>query len=491
MARRGFLDYVLGGAVGGLEGLAQQRAAEEEKKRMADAAAMDQARFLISSGFRIAPPADDTIDPAARSILPPLEMPSTARPSLSPMTMPSIAPRPSAGVSRALSAALNRGMGVDPTKSSLSRGLNVDPLAMDRSGSNMMEMFERAKQTRAAQEAIATSVNLPSGQTIRLLAPESDDAKLDRELRKYEAQQGVITARQKAEQDRANRGFFAILSRAKALPEGVKYEDVQDIDLKPFFQEYTQGRSAEAAYSRAQLNANTQASLVTIVEGIDPTTGRPTLIQAPRGGGSLRLTGFDAPGKGLSPAAQKVIDMSKNISQDDLDFVRSYMPMPKYDASGKVIGYSDPKERLGRGEALIGGIASATQGATGEILYSGTSPEVQRLNNIIESISDRKALQEQGGRLSDRDVTIKRREVSVRGGDVNNNALLYRKLNTALDWAKPPEQASSQQTLKPQGLTKAQFASQWKAANPKGNDELLESYARKLQSAWTASQGGR
>jgi hypothetical protein len=183
MARRGFLDYVLGGAVGGLEGLAQQRAAEAEKKRMADAAAMDQARFLISSGFRIAPP--ETEDPAARSILPPLEMPSTTRASLSPMTMPSIAPRPSAGVSRALSAAVNRGMGVDPTKSSLSRGLNVDPLAMDRSGSRMTEMFEAAKDTRAAQEAIAASVNLPSGQTIRLLAPESDDAKLDRELRKY------------------------------------------------------------------------------------------------------------------------------------------------------------------------------------------------------------------------------------------------------------------------------------------------------------------
>jgi hypothetical protein len=38
MARRGLLDYFLGGAVGGLEGLAQQRAAEAEKKRMADAA---------------------------------------------------------------------------------------------------------------------------------------------------------------------------------------------------------------------------------------------------------------------------------------------------------------------------------------------------------------------------------------------------------------------------------------------------------------------
>jgi hypothetical protein len=39
MARRGILDYILGGTVGGLEGLAQQRAAEDEKKRMADALA--------------------------------------------------------------------------------------------------------------------------------------------------------------------------------------------------------------------------------------------------------------------------------------------------------------------------------------------------------------------------------------------------------------------------------------------------------------------
>ena len=54
MARRGILDYVLGGAVGGLEGLAQQRAAEDEKKRMAEAAnrqsMLDQIA-LVEKGF--------------------------------------------------------------------------------------------------------------------------------------------------------------------------------------------------------------------------------------------------------------------------------------------------------------------------------------------------------------------------------------------------------------------------------------------------------
>lgn len=349
----------------------------------------------------------------------------------------------------------------------------------------MTEVLGRGQEARAAQEAIAASVTLPGGQKVRFNAPESDDAKLDRELRKYEAQQGVITARQKAEQDRANRGFFAILSRAKAIPEGVTYEEVQDIDLKPFFQEYSQGRSADAALQRAKL----QGGYGSFLTGLTPE-GQPNLFFGTRGG-QITPTGVGAPGKGLSSAAQKVIDMSKNISQDDLDFVRSYMPTPKTDASGKVIGYSAPKNRLQRGEALLGGIASATKGALGEVIYSATSPEAQRLNNIVESIADRKALDEQGGRLSDNDIVIKRREVGVRSGDVNNDPLLYRKLSTVLDWAKPPEQPSSQTTTQQQGLTKAQFASQWKAANPQGNNEPLESYARKMQAAWIASQGGR
>ncbi len=49
MARRGILDYILGGTVGGLEGLAQQRAAEDEKKRMADALARQQGIDAESS----------------------------------------------------------------------------------------------------------------------------------------------------------------------------------------------------------------------------------------------------------------------------------------------------------------------------------------------------------------------------------------------------------------------------------------------------------
>jgi hypothetical protein len=44
---------------------------------------------------------------------------------------------------------------------------------MDIGGSSMTKMFESAKQTRAAQEAIAASVTLPGGQKVRFNAPES------------------------------------------------------------------------------------------------------------------------------------------------------------------------------------------------------------------------------------------------------------------------------------------------------------------------------
>lgn len=201
MARRGFLDYVLGGAVGGLEGLAQKRAAEEEKKRMADAAAMDQARFLISSGFRVAPDAYDTIDPAARSILPSLEMPSAAPPSAT-------------RAGGALSAALNRGFGVDATKPSLSRpSFGSDPLALDSRTTRMTDVLSRGQEARAAQEAIAASVDLGGGMKVRFNAPESDNAKLDRELKRYEAQFGV---QEDIEARKAQRG----VERQRLVDEG-------------------------------------------------------------------------------------------------------------------------------------------------------------------------------------------------------------------------------------------------------------------------------
>jgi len=195
MARRGFggtaLRAALGAVTGVAEGLQQRDVVAAEKKRMADAAAMDQARLLMQLNYRVAPEPYDTEDPAARSILPPLEMPSTTRASLSPMTMPSTAPRPSAGASGALSAVLNRDFKVDPTQPSFFRGLNADPLALDSRTTNMTEVLGRGQQARAAQDAIAASVTLPGGQKVRFNAPESAAQVAARTLADYEAKKRV------------------------------------------------------------------------------------------------------------------------------------------------------------------------------------------------------------------------------------------------------------------------------------------------------------
>ena len=269
MARRGILDYVLGGAVGGLEGLAQQRAAEDEKKRLNDALirqqgmdAMDRARFLRESGYRVAPPAYDTEDPAARSVLPPLEMPSAA-------------PSSGARAGGALSAALNRGMGVDTTQPSLSRpSFGAAPLAMDSGVSRMTEMFERAAPTRPAQEAVAASVDLPGGMgAMRFNAPETAAQITARTMADYEAKkkadaaiaaqeaQRVAEAKSAEMTDVEAAWVGAGLSPAKAkvaARTGAKYGDVymSDKDLQALGISRDQLKLAQDRFKFDQEKAN-------------------------------------------------------------------------------------------------------------------------------------------------------------------------------------------------------------------------------------------
>ena len=208
MARRGFggtaLRAALGAVTGVAEGLQQRQVVADEKKRMADAAAMDRARLLMQLNYRVAPDAYDTEDPAARSILPPLEMPSAA-------------PPPATRASGALSAALNRGFGVDATKPSLSRpSFGSAPLALDNRTTRMTEVLGRGQEARAAQEAIAASVDLGGGMKVRFNAPESAAQITARTLADYEAKKrvdavieaqvkaGELKAKNKGEQDLAD-----------------------------------------------------------------------------------------------------------------------------------------------------------------------------------------------------------------------------------------------------------------------------------------------
>ena len=268
MARRGFggtaLRAALGAVTGVAEGLQQRQVVADEKKRMADAAAMDRARLLMQLNYRVAPDADDTIDPAARSILPSLEMPSAA-------------PPPATRASGALSAALNRGFGVDATKPSLSRpSFGADPLALDSRTTRMTEVLGRGQEARAAQEAIAASVDLGGGMKVRFNAPESAAQVAARTLAGYEAQKKVeatIAAQtkadeRKAEGDAKNANIAlaktawkaAGLSDAKAevaALTGAKYGDVMmsDKDMKTLGISYAELKLAQDKFKFDQEQA--------------------------------------------------------------------------------------------------------------------------------------------------------------------------------------------------------------------------------------------
>lgn len=343
-----------------------------------------------------------------------------------------------------------------------------------------------------------------AGQEFGLMPGLTDEEKINLEIKKYEAQQDAIAARELEKRDRANRGFFAVLQRAKALgpqSENLTYENFKDIDLEPFFKEYAQGRNLEEAMKRTGMVVAGQRAMGSFLPVMQPGSDQPTIAFGTRGG-ELLPTPFQAPGKEspLSDRAKKIQETTRPLSTDDAAFVRSFMPTPKMDAQGNVVGYDPPQRRLPPSQALISRGADIVGGLTGEAMYMGASPEAQRLSNIINQQADRRALAEQGGRLSDRDVAIKRAEVAIRSGDVKNDPVLYRKLNDVLSWAQtePAPQAAQpsapptpRPTAQSQGISKAQFANQWKAANPKGANESLEAYARRIQSAWMASQGGR
>jgi hypothetical protein len=394
MARRGFLDYVLGGAVGGLEGLAQKRAAEEERKRMADAAAMDQARFLISSGFRIAPPAYDTEDPAARSILPPLEMPSAA-------------PPPAARASGALSAALNRGMGVDTTQPSLSRpSFGADPLALDSRTTRMTEVLGRGQEARAAQEAIAASVTLPGGQKVRFNAPESASGKAQREYEdamRTERGKLALSATQDVQKQKELESKF-VADVAKLVKTGVpESQAVQTLMLK--------GTYGDLFTSPAE-----KARILLDREKFNLDVAEFNFEKTKTTGGQI--------GTGLDYTT-------------DLQKINEFLPSvdPK---TGKTV----PAKRELSGAKLLtvqqGGLGGSLVGQAGTLAASMGGADLgneQIYNTTASGIATAFAIQEQRGRnVSDRDVKNRIEQVTLTPTEVGNLEVQALKANRLRQW---------------------------------------------------------
>jgi hypothetical protein len=175
--------------------------------------------------------------------------------------------------------------------------------------------------------------------------------------------------------------------------------------------------------------------MVNIVEGIDPATGRPALIQAPRGGGSLRLTGFDAP---TSQAGQAGGQVGTNLDYTaDLQKINEFLPSVNPE-TGKTI----PAKRKLSGTKLLtvqqGGLGGSFLGQVGTLGASLGGADLgneQIYNTTASGIATAFAIQEQRGRnVSDRDVKNRIEQVTLTPTEVGNLEVQALKANRLRQW---------------------------------------------------------
>lgn len=447
MARRGFLDYVLGGAVGGLEGLAQKRVAEAEKKRMADAAArqqgldaMDRARFLRESGFRIAPDAYDTEDPAARSLLPPLEMPSASAP-------PAVT-----RAGEALSAALNRGMGVDATKPSLSRpSFGADPLALDSRTTRMTEVLGRGQKARAAQEAIAASVNLPGGIQMRFTAPETA---------------AQITARTLADYEAKKRADAVIQAEEKVVERKAKDQDARELAYvytMAFFDKNGKPMSMAQAFAAAKsgktpldlgfaqkpMTEEEQQRLAIMQGTLDVSRGQLDV--------SRNRLALDKTIEGATKPTERFTGDYTQTLEKIADFFPTIDPK-----TGTLI---PPKRGLSSTKSFLTQQGSPDRSFAGQVALIGSSAlgydtsEEQVYNTLTKEVATAYAMKEQQGRnVSNTDLINRISQITVQPNEIGNLEIQKVKGDRLKQWAKllqsgtPIDQVKPGETIVPPTL---------------------------------------
>ena len=323
------------------------------------------------------------------------------------------------------------------------------------------------------------------------------------ELEKLGKQQDLIAERNKAANERANRGYFAVLQRAKALPEGVTYEDMQDIDLKPFFDEYKQAQSAEAAMQRANVMAGAQRGMVgSFQTGIDPATGQPTIIGFTRGGEAVS-TGVqpaEKDEKGNMMSSLQAMGVTRassalNLLESNVNLMAKY----EQDLLKRKGGISWYQLELAR-EALKGGRGAAAAESALDSVGGESGRALLRYLRAAKGISGAvREITPRGGSNLMMLMEQTLAAVGPAGVDPESISQVQQFRNDLLNGVREGVQAIRERKALEQidkgQATPAQareaysdrsFLNDWKRSNPKRADESPEEYARKMQAALAA-----
>ena len=342
MARRGFgstaLRAALGAVTGVAEGLQQREALRQKQKLDEENAAFSRAGMLKSLGFT--PRAvRDTADPAAMNVV--------------SLDTPTLAPR---GASQAFASAMQQGLGVDPSQrrlGAMDTQSTANPLtAALGSAESKLKDFERQRSSLRANPNM--QMNLPGAGRIGFDPEESEDAKLARELKKYEAQQDIITSRQKAEQDTARLRATELTARARKGDPDAKNEllATNPSVYKELFPTRTPREANVKFDDKTGMMINLDTGKATKVEGYEPVGEKVSKgeiqngVQAmgvARASSSLNL--LETNTKLMDKFEQDVLDGKAEITAAQLEAARFALSGAK--------GSAVAEERLMKGIPLL------------------------------------------------------------------------------------------------------------------------------------------
>lgn len=400
---RGFsnaLRIALGGVAGGLEGygekqerLAKASLLKQQQERQAEQDAINLAKSLVDMGFRPDFGEDDAIASS---------MPIPRQSTRLDTTLPTFG----AGLAPAMERTRRESFGITPER----------PVAQPKP---LVSALTQAEQVQPPRPRTGDkTLNVPGIGSMRMKRPETDEEKANRVLESYREQRKVDAeiAAQKAQTEKE-----ATEATANSLAD-LMVRTYRTSDGKPL--------TRDAALVAARFE-KTPAEMG-LVEKPMTEAERKELGLA---WAKFKFEKTKPTPQRMSAKAEEVASTTTPMSAEDRAFVAQFMPTPRRDATGKVIGYDPPRKRLGGMRALASTVAGFG-GTLGEAAYDVAGSDAQRLSTIINAQADRQALREQGGRLSDRDIVNKRNEVNIRMGDTRNLPVLSTKLSKVLSWAE-------------------------------------------------------
>ena len=435
-----FLDYLLGGVSGGFEGYERRKAKELQAQKDEEDRQIKQLALLNQLDFRPTGLVRQDADPAARNIVADIsaEVPKPAFDTT---------------MGRAFGAAQQRGFGVaeQPT-SPLTSPVS---LALDTTKNRQ---FERAKGMQAANPE--TQMNVKGIGRIGFAPPETADQKKAKEDAAFEQSIGGFSEEEKR-----------IARLARVLPSNV-------------LQALTQPK--EGRQPRLQLTSEGQIINLDTRELYDV----PGFKKTPKAAGGTQDKEPDVAQLRVRSGMNEMLLADRAMQDFENKFKAGQIKITLGQNVLKKLASDFSNESTALDKVMTSSAYQALANANPELVeYMRNVDAFAEGETLISSRPSNfrtKMAQFLSGIAAGSPVTVVSRVQQRRRGLLSPLVKAYAKGDPELAFREATAEAGIERPV----MSKAEFGATWKAQNVKGENETVIDYARRMERAWQASQGG-